>query len=172
MSKYGNGLLSVEYGTIANDGGVAAAFTPLGDTMSGSASLATAAGTTTDFNIEESDDPVLSIVKKGTATVKWSCLNVEADTLIALFGGTKSGAGTIADPVIYKAPDVILAKELSLRFTDGQGTKITIVRASVFPVFNWALSKDKVAQIDITATILKPTKANTPSYSITYPGVG
>lgn len=167
-TRYGNGLTKVEYGTIAGDGGVATAFNTLGNTVAGSAALTSAAGTTTDFNIEETDAPVLSITKSGSTQIKWSCMDMSADTLIALFGGTKTGTGGVGDPVIYTAPAKIAAKEVSLRFTDGQNNVLTVVRASMFPTFNWAFAKDKAAQADITATILTPTKANTNPFTITY----
>jgi hypothetical protein len=172
MSAFGNGLQKVELSAIAGDGGVGVAFTQLGNTLQDSASLTSAQGQTTDFNIEESDAPVLSITKTGTLTLKWSCVDVSADTLVALFGGTKTGAGTVASPYIYTPPAAIVAIEKSVKLTDLQGNILTIVRASIYPAFNWGFSKTKIAQIDITAAILTPTKANTKPFTITYPGVG
>lgn len=172
MSAYGNGLLSVELSPIAGDGGLGTAFVTLGNTLQDSASLTSAAGQTTDFNIEESDSPVLSITKAGAMTFKLSCVDVSADTLVLLFGGTKTGAGTVASPYIYTPPTAIAAVEKSLRLTDLQGNILKVVRASVFPTFNWAFAKTKIAQVDITCTILTPTKPATKAFTITYPGVG
>jgi hypothetical protein len=169
-AAYGNGLQKVEISPIAGDGGIGTAFVQVGNTLSDSMQLQTAQGTTTDFNIEESDNPVLSITKAGTATIKWSCVDVSADTLVLLFGGTKSGSGTVVDPFIYTPPVTILAQEKSVKVTDGGGKILAIVRASVYPVFNWSFGKTKIAQVDITATILTPTKANTKPFTITYPG--
>lgn len=169
MAKRILGLVTIELGVIANDGGVSTDFTAFGDTVKDSCVFTEADGTKQEFFIEENDDPVESIVtQKGTETITWSTYNLDADTMIALFGGTKSGAGTQADPVIYTPPSTQLEVERSIRITDRKGNKVTVVRAKLAPKKNISFQGTKLGQIDITATILTPTKANTAKYTITY----
>lgn len=168
-NKYGMGLTKVELGDIAGDGGMGTAFTQLGNTLSGTFQLLTAEGTRTDVFIEEQDNAAISTTKAGVATIKWSCIDVSADTLVKLFGGTKVAADVgNSIPEQWKAPMQIVAKEQSIKVTAPTGQVVKVVRVSIFPLFNWSFTKDKPAQIDITATILAPTKADTEPFSIEY----
>lgn len=169
MPKYGNGLTSVSFGTIANDGGIASSFTQLGSTLAGSMKWESAEGTKQEFFIEEQNDPVLSKTQSGSSTVSWTCVDISPVKMQEMFGGTVTGAGTTGDEYIYHAPvGGISAVEKSLKIVNGEGDEFLIVRASVFPAFSMAFAKDQIGQINIKATILTPTKANTPSYSIKY----
>jgi hypothetical protein len=171
MAIYGNGLTSVSFGTIAGDGGPATTWEVLGSTVAGTMNWTSAEGTATEFFIEESDDPILRKTQSGSNTITWQCADISAQTMQKLFGGTVSGTGTVADPYVYDAPvDGVVAKEKSLKIVNGNGVVAVIPRASVSAQFNMAFAKDQVSQITITATILKPTKLNEPSYSFTYPG--
>ena len=170
-AKYGLGLVSMELGNIAGDGGISTGFTVLGNTVAGSAQLTSSDDTTTDFNIEESDTPVQSIVSaKGKLTLAWSCYDVDGATLQRLFGGTYTpynASGPIHEK--YEPPAVSPTLEQSIRVTDKKGNILAIVRAQISAKFNWSFAKDKLAQVDISADILTPTKVNTAPYSITYP---
>jgi hypothetical protein len=171
-TEYGNGLTKIEYAPIANDGGIGTVWTELGSTFKGSAKITSAAGNTNDFFIEQQDDPFLTIKEKGKITLVFTSVDVSRTTMLALFGGAITGTGTVLDPYVYTAPDKIEAAEYSWRITDGLGKILKIVRGSMFPAFNWALTKDDVAKIDVSVDILAPTKENTKPWSITYPGVG
>ena len=168
-NKHSMGLTKVEMGDVAGDGGMGTALAEVGNTLSGTFQFLTAEGTKTDINIEESDAPAISSTKAGVATIKWSCIDVSADTLVKLFGGTKVAADPgNSIPEQWKAPAAIVAKEQSFKVTSPTGQILAVVRASVFPLFNWSFTKDKPAQVDITATILAPTKAATEPFTITY----
>lgn len=171
MAQYGNGLTSVSFADIAGDGDIGTVWAELGSTLQGSMNWAGAEGTKTEFFIEEQTDPVISKTQSGSNTVTWQCVDISPTKMQQMFGGTVTGTGTVGDPYIYHSPvGGVQAIEKSVKIINGDGVEFLIVRASVFAVFNSAFAKDQIAQITLTATILTPTKANTPAYSIKYPG--
>jgi hypothetical protein len=164
MGKYKIGISTIKIGAIAGDGGMGTSLTVVGDTVAGTASLITEEGTKTDFKIEEADDPVYSILsEKGKITLAWSTYANDAATLEKFFGGTV----TAGPPEKWAAPDSLPELEKSVEVTLKSGGKIEIVRAKLISKINWPLDKTKMAQIDITASILKPTKAATASMTVT-----
>jgi len=171
MAKYGLGLTKIELAPIAVDGGPGTVFTEIGNTVQGTAQLTQADGTTTDFKIEEQDDPVESIVsEKGKKTLAFSCYDVDGPTLVKFFGGTFTAYNAVG-PVHakYEPDDSAPTVENTVRLTDKKGNIFTIVRGNIAAKFNWSFTKDKLAQVDLTVDVLVPTKANTPSFSIQYP---
>lgn len=99
MAKHNFGLANVELGTIESDGSLSLALVPVGETVIGTATMTTAAPTITDFNIEESDSPIESIVTTpGKVTFAWSSFNIEPTEMVRFFGGTATAgaAGGIA----------------------------------------------------------------------------
>lgn len=160
--SYGSGLSSVKLGAIGAGGVMGTSLVALGNTVAGSMQLTSEEGTTTDFNIEEQDKPVKSIIQPGATRITWECYDVGGETMQKLFGGTyDSGTDT------YTAPDKVVAQELSMELTSAEGHVMKIVRASVFPTFNWSFSKDALAKIAVTASILSPTAAVAP-FTIEY----
>jgi hypothetical protein len=251
MSKYKIGVSAIKIGAIAGDGGMGTSLSAGGDTVAGSASLVTEEGTKTDFNIEEADDPVYSILsEKGKITLAWSTYANDANSLEKFFGGTKTpaavnginvlgaitagssytngiyydvpltggtGTGAKANIVVsggavtavaitergsgyaaaaslsalaaniggtgsgfavvvtsvadigekWAAPDSLPELEKSVEITLKTGGKVEIVRAKLISKINWPLDKTKMAQIDITSSILKPTKTSASPMTIT-----
>lgn len=97
MAKHTFGLENVYMGDVAADGGIGTNLTPVGETVSGTMDMTTSEPTITDFNIEESDSPVESIVSTpGKIELNWSTYDVSGDNLEKFFGGTYSGIGGIA----------------------------------------------------------------------------
>lgn len=97
MAKHVFGLASVLMGAIAGDGGMGTTLEAVGETVSGTATMTTEDNTTTDFNIEESDSPVESIVSQfGKITFAWSTYDVAARQMYKFFGGVLSLFKTIA----------------------------------------------------------------------------
>lgn len=169
MAKYGNALTKVEFADIAGDGGIGTVWAELGSTLRDSMKWTGAEGTKTEFFIEEQTDPVLSKTQKGSDVIDWVCVDISPTKMQEMFGGTVTGTGTSGDPYIYSAPvGGVVAREKSVRITNGEGDQFQIVRASIFPLFNSAFAAGQIAQIQIKATILTPTKANTPAWSIKY----
>lgn len=170
--KYGLGLVSIEFADVAGDGDYGTVFTLLGNTVKGSAQLTTADGTTTDFNIEEQDDPVETVQStKGKTTLAFSCYDVQGPTLVKFFGGTYTpyDAGPPIVDETYTPPDSVPTIEQTVRVTDKKGNVLKICRGSVKAKFNWSFTSDKLAQVDVTIDILAPTKADVKSYTIVYP---
>lgn len=89
MAKKVFGLVSIQAAPIASDGDVGTDFFTIGETVQGTCTMAQADNTTTDFAIEESDSPILSIKSQaGALTLSWSSYNIKYYILKRLFGGT------------------------------------------------------------------------------------
>lgn len=169
MSKYGWGLSKIEIAPIAGDGGIGTTWTQIGDTEQGSAVFTEEEGTTQEFFTEESDDPVFTgRTQPGAKTFSFSTNDVTPEQLLALKGGTVTGDGT-ATPKKWAAPLVETQIEKSLRLTLRTGQIIEVVRAKMVANLDWNLGKENLAKVAIVATVLKPTKANTPALSFTVP---
>lgn len=159
-SKYKLGLVSVRMGDIAGDGGMGTVLTSIGDTVAGSASLTTEEAQSQDFTIEESDSPVLSIQTEADKIVlNFSTYNASALNLQRLFGGTVSGE-------VWEAPDNIPTLEQSVELTWKQGGRLDIPRGQVKAKLDISFKKDALSKIDITVTVLQPTKVGEPRITI------
>lgn len=254
MAKYGLGLVSVEMGAIAGDGGMGTVLEAIGNTFQGTATLTTEDPQTTDFFIEEQDDPIESVVtQKGVTSLALSCVDVKASTLQKFFGGSVtpyiaaggvltlgvitpgssytngtytnvpltggSGSGATANITVsggevtavtivnkgagysgsdnlsaaasdiggtgsgfsvvvatvqaqeqkekWEAPTTAPDIERSIKITDKKGNIVEIPRAKIRANFNWSFTKDNLAQVNMTATVLTPTKEGVAPLSIT-----
>ena len=159
------GLTKVEFGDIAVDGGMGTGtFTEVGQTVKGSFTMTSEEGTTTDFEIEEQDKPIMSIITPGATRITWETYDVGGAKMASLFGGSYD-AGTRT----YSAPEKVVAKEVSLKITSANGLVLNIVRVSLFPTFNMPFTSDALGKISLTAAVLAPEKADEPPYKIVYP---
>jgi hypothetical protein len=94
-----------------------------------------------------------------------------ADALSAAntdLGGTGTGfsipVATVGTGIReWDMPDSLPVIERSVLITTKDGWQIAIPRMSITARMQWNLKKTALAQIDITGTILKPTKTNEPS---------
>jgi hypothetical protein len=68
----------------------------------------------------------------------------------------------------WEPPDSQLELERSIEIIDRKGHKMEIVRAKFAPKKSFSFQRSKLGQVDITATILVPTKDATKKYKITY----
>lgn len=164
MAKRFLGVASIKLGAIAADGGMGTSLTAIGDTVLNSAVFETAEGTKTDLFGEESDTPLESITQAGVTTFSFSSHNLDADSLILLFGGTKT---TVA-PFTWEPPAAIAAKELSIEVIDKKANKLEMVRVSVSASFAVNFNKTSLGQVNVVGTVLTPTKAGTAAFKITY----
>lgn len=165
MAKHTFGLAKIEYADIAGDGGAGTSFTEIGETVNGSCTITSTDPQTTDFNIEESDSPVESVVSTpAEISLATSTYNVEADQLVALFGGTK----TAGPPVVWEAPDQLPEMEKTFRLTDKKGNVILIPRAKIQSKLNISFAKDKLGQLDLAIKVLQPNKSGVKRLKITY----
>lgn len=160
-SKHTFGLANVELGPIESDGGMSTDLTPVGETVSGTATMTTEDNTVTDFNIEESDSPVESIVTApGKITFAWSTYNVAAENLPQYLGGVYTALTRRWD-----APDKFPDIETSAKITDRKGNVILVPRGKLASKINFSFAKDKLGQIDFVLTVLQPTKDGEPRLS-------
>ena len=89
MAKKVFGLASLKVADIASDGGMGTNLITLGETVKGTMQFSQEDNTTTEFEIEESDSPVESIISAvGKLTAVWSSHNIKYYILKKLFGGT------------------------------------------------------------------------------------
>ncbi len=155
MATKAIGLASIKMGEIAGDGGMGTVLTQVGATVADSAQITTDEGTTTDFNIEESDAPFYSIVSTSQKqTLTWSTYDVDLTTMARFYGGVV----TTGTPDTWGMPDTLPTLERSIEIIMKDGWKVEIARASINTKMQWNLKKTAMAQLDITATILKPNK--------------
>lgn len=152
------GLTSIEIGAIAGDGGMGTTLAALGKTYQGTAKLQSADPETTDFYAEEDDDPIDKMVKLGARTLTWSIMDFTPATLAAVLGGTASGTG---DAATWEAPTSYVDVEKSIKIVTKKNLKIEIPRAKITAKLNVDFGKTAMGLVDITATILTPTKAAT-----------
>lgn len=250
MGKYKLGLVNMKMGSIAADGGAGLTLAAVGDTVAGTAKMDTTEASLTDFKIEESDSPVMSIkTEADKITVTWSTYNNDADTLVKMFGGTKvaavaggiatlgaitagsayttgtyndvpltggTGTGATADITVsggsvtavvirdagsgyaaaaslsalaaniggtgtgfavvigtvagigetWNAPDSIPEIEQTLKIEMKVGGYVLIPRAKITAKLTMSYKRDALSQIDITASVLQPTKVGEPRLTI------
>jgi hypothetical protein len=164
MAKYSVGCSKIEMGNIAVDGGIGTSLTDIGEIYQGTAQVNGAAPAVTDHFSEQSDDPIVSVAVKGKTTVKFTIVDVTPANLVLFLGGTASGT---TPAFKWAAPSVAPAIEQSLKITTKQGYVIAIPRARISANINWMLGKTDLAKVEVEATVMTPTKANTESISLT-----
>lgn len=254
MAKKVLGLASVKISDIASDGGMGSDFFTVGETVKGSANLTSEDNTVTDFEIEESDSPIESVVTAfGKLLINWSSFNIGFRLLYKLFGGTGNlkqasgsvnalgtltggsgytsgyyedvaltggtgtgaranikivagivtsvemtalgsgytaaddlsastatiGAGTgfsqdvstvhsAAAEEKWEAPDAFPDIEKSVQVTDSKGNVTKFPRVKLSSKFGISYTKDALGQIDISGTVLQPTKSGEKRYTQTF----
>ena len=89
MAKKIIGLTAVKFGPVASDGGAGTALESIGETVVGSMQLTQEDNQTTDFNIEEQNQPIESFISEvGAITLAWSSYNISYRIMKRFFGGT------------------------------------------------------------------------------------
>lgn len=156
-------LEKIEISDIEEDGGLGTDFAVLGKTYKDTAELMGADPEVFEHQSEESEDPEETVTRKGKVTVKWSIMDTDADTLVKVLGGTSTG---MVPDKIWSAPDQAAEIEKSIKITPKSGKVVNIVRAKLVGKPNYKLSYTGIFLVDIIATILAPTKADTPSWSV------
>lgn len=152
------GLLSIEIGDIAVDGGMGTVLAALGVTFQDSCELAQGEPEIIEINSEENDEPEEIITGKSVKTLKWSIINVAPDALLKVLGGTVTG---LAPDETWESPRSTEIIEKSIRIKTKTLETIDIVRTRIVAKLAWKFSKKDVNKVDITAYILIPTKAAT-----------
>lgn len=162
MPKVKIGLKLLEMGNIAPDGGMGTSLTPLAATVVDTALISEEAPNVTDFPIEEQDDPFYSNSQAGKKTFVFSSYDMDPASLVRLQGGTASVDASGNN--VYEAPINKPVIEQSFRLTDQKGNVTEIVRGKVDAIVQHKFQKSGLAQVDVTVTILVPTKAGVAPY--------
>lgn len=155
MAKYTLGISAIELGNLATDGGPGTTLAALGLTYEDSCKLAQDDPEVTEFFAEEVEDAVLTRSKKGKTTLTFQIMNADTTTLVALFGGSATGA---SPNKTWNSPDNTPTIEQTVRVTPIDGMKLVIPRGSVSAKLNGEFSRKGLFLIDVTVTALKPTK--------------
>jgi hypothetical protein len=154
------GLSKIEVGAIAADGGMSTTLAALGYTYENTAQMQQEDGTTTDLNVEELDTPLATITKPGKLNFNFSIADPDVDTLAEIFGGT-------ATSTTWSAPDSSPELELSVVITPRQGLKFEIPRAKITAKMNGTFSKESLFLVEVSCTVLQPTKSGEPRITVT-----
>ena len=157
------GLTSLKMGNIAVDGGMGTSLTDVGKIIKDTCELMQEDPTVTDFESEQDDDPIESVAKLGKKTLKFSIADYTPAVLAKFCGGTATGT---SPNDVWAAPDSAPEIEQSIEIITPKGVKFAIPRAKIIAKLGAKFSKSGLAQIDIVAHILKPTKAATASVSV------
>ena len=158
--KYSVGVSTIKMSVIAADGGMGIALVDVGEILEGTASFETGDPNATEFFSEAKDDPIFRKVKSGTKTLKFSIADMTPAKVVLFMGGAASG---ITPAFKYEFADTFPTLERSFEILTPDGITIQIVRAQVSAKVMWALDGKKIAQVDVTAQVLAPTKAATKS---------
>ena len=153
------GLSKFYMGPVAVDGDMGTVLESIPFHVEGTPVLTTEEGEQTDFNIEDSDAPYYTQRTQGNQVLTTSVYGVSAEMLALHFGGTYTPGAGSGDPDIWEAPLQIPEKEASIvaEHKDGGGY-LEIRRAKVNAVLQWKFQKSGLPQVDLTITVLTPTK--------------
>ncbi|MDQ6482221.1 hypothetical protein [Dyadobacter sp. LHD-138] len=159
MGQITRGLGKIEIGEIAADGGVATVWERLGDTDRDSTAVISEEDPTRDeLHALEYDAAADVDITEGAITVSWTLLNADLAALAVLWGGAVEGVGAAQT---WERSGVANSLERSIKVTPKKGYVITVVRASIVAKINYDLTKPGKMAVDIVATIMQPTKADT-----------
>jgi len=157
------GLVKIEIGDIANDGGMGTTLTQIGYTKVGSTKLVTTAGTETNLEAEELSTPLVTIPGNETQSVEFQLIIQDLTHLTSVLGGEVTGT---SPNEVWNSPATKPVIEKSLKITPKAGFSVEIPRASIVGSLNSPFSKTDLMYVDVKATILTPTKTGVSSISI------
>jgi hypothetical protein len=130
----------------------------------------TGTGATANITVSGGAVTAVTIVNRGSGYTAAGALSAAA----ANIGGTGSGfsvPGATVQSTLqlekWEAPATVPDIEQSLEISDKKGNKVEVVRAKIKAKLNISFTSDQIGQVDVVATVLTPTKAATPPYSIT-----
>lgn len=159
------GVVKIEIGDIAADGDVSTSFATVGQIYKGTASIEQEEGEDIVHESEEVDDPIEVVPTKGKTTVSWGVVDFTPENLVKVLGGTVTGT---APNTKWQAPASAAIIEKSIKVTSRGGKTFTYPRASIKARVSYSLSKEGIAQVLITATIMQPTKTGVASCEVTH----
>lgn len=156
--KFTMGVSKILFGAIAQDGGMGSTLVAAGYTNQDSCSITMDDPDITEFYAEEVDVPVITKSKKGKVTVNLSIMNPDINTLAQFLGGTADTTNmTWANGTTYENI------ELSCRIVPDQGFVFDFPRLKIDAKFSGELNNSSLLTLDITGTVLQPTKDGEPN---------
>lgn len=155
------GLTHIKMGDVAGDGGMGTSLEVIGDgrTLEGTARLVKDEDELTEFYAEEVDDPIYQSLKKGKTRLEWTIVDFTSTELKKVMGGEDNGG-------VWEAPAAAPDIEQSIEVLTKTNLKIELVRCKISGTFDTSLGRAELGQVKVIATVLSPTKENTPSYQI------
>ncbi len=157
MATITRGLTAIRIGNVAGDGGPGTSLNRLGDTYRDSAVTMVESDPTIDrLYAHEHDDPLDTEITKGETPFIFSVVDPDIDTLVAIFGGAKTGSG---DSATYHMPSSKAIKNQTVEITPKKGLQVTIPNAALYGKINADFARAGVVVIDMVAEPQKPTKA-------------
>lgn len=145
----------------------------IGRTYKGTANFTTEADTIKDFWCEEEPGvPVDSITTEfGLKNLVFNVLEWDNESLVRIFGGATKPVTAVIDGESrtvekYVPPANAVEIEQALRAISLRKTGIDIPRAKIMARFIWALTREEIAQIEITARALAPFAATDGAYEV------
>lgn len=157
------GLEFIKIGDVDAGGGMGATLAAVGKTYKDTAELVQADPEVTEFYVEEEDDPVEELSKRGITEVRWGVINMTPADMVKVLGGTVSGT---APSDTWNAPATTPEIEQSVQIKDKKsGRVLNIPRARISAKIDWKLARTGIAIVSIVAKILVPTDGTSAPYS-------
>lgn len=151
------GLQSLLMGDIAGDGGMGTGLASVGQVLRGTAVLESDDPEISEIFSEQQDDAIESITTPGKRALRFGLINIAPLSLKKVFGGNVTGTGTANET--WHAPAAQQEVYQSVKATTLNNVIVSIPRAKIIPKFGWNFTRNEVAQIDVEAVILVPTKS-------------
>ena len=116
------------------------------------------------YAAQNPDYPALQIKDKAALKkIEFTLMEVDADILVILFGGTATGT---APNKTYAAPRIDIQLHGSAELITESGLKITVPKGFLDAHFNWDISRTAVSQIACVYTIELPDLDTDMPYTI------
>lgn len=155
MALFNIGISKIELSDIASDGDVGTAFAALGMTQEGTCKLNFADGTLQELKVEEKDTAADSVLIAGEKSVDFTVADPDEDTLVSVFGGTKSGTGLTTK---YKSPLTTVSIEKSLKITPKVGLGHIFPRVLITAKLTPDAGKANWIGVAVSCKVLAPKK--------------
>lgn len=119
------------------------------------------AGVNHFYAAQNPDIPAISIKEKaGIQKVAFNLMEIDADVLVKLFGGTATG---VAPNKSYAAPRTVVDIYGSAELVSDTDLKISIPKALLVANFNWDLSRKAISNIEVEIyVVLSETDTDMP----------
>lgn len=156
------GAAKIEIGDPAVDGAMGTTLAALGYTTEDTIKFNDEGGTETEFNVEELDIALYAETQPGTKTFVFQVANPDEDTLVKVFGGTKTGTeGATTWQAPLQAPTIIK----SLKFTPKKGMGFNFPKTKLSARWTSDIGKNHLLGIEVSFKVLQPDKEGEAPYS-------